>query len=233
MLRCPVCNSSKFTKESNYLICEYCGSNRKTDRTQNKDISYMKYLIVGVFVLSVVFFFVTNNQKDILKKSNSHISDKKNILNPEPTIDIVNDNSILETQIIQTSDKLKKLSVKNKNSNIQTQVIQTKNITDIKTKKGTKEEKAILLSTKKTVYNAKGEILSSTKKVHFTPKENYIDTKGIRHKTVYTKLPKIDLKNAQLYIDNSNIKIQNQNVSFYIDEKGVKHYRTLTTGIEE
>jgi hypothetical protein len=232
MLRCPVCNSSKFTKESNYLICEYCGSNRKIDRVQKKDISYIKYLIMGVFILSIVFFFVINNQKDISKKPNSHIADKKD-LNPEPKIDIVNDNSMLETQIIQTSDKLKKLSVKNKNSNIQTQVIQTKNITDIKTKKGNKEEKAILLSTKKTVYNAKGEILSSTKKVHFTPKENYIDANGIRHKTIYTKLPKIDLKNSQLHIDNSNIKIQNQNVSFHIDEKGVKHYRALTTGLKE
>jgi len=244
MIKCQTCGSTRFTKEGNYLICEYCGTNRKIDpmEIEKRIESKGRYYAIAVMAAVIGIYVLNNGQKD--QERTSHEVQEKSAIDStsskehntiakytnHPKITVKNDTSTIGTQVIQTTDDLAALSVNNRHSQIGTQVIQSKK----SIKDGHAESsKAILLSVEKKVYNSKGEILSHTKKIHHQPKENYIDKDGIEHRTVYTKLPKIDYKNEHFQINNTNVKMQKQQVSFYVDEKGVKHYHTLTKGIGE
>jgi len=248
MIKCQTCGSTRFTKESNYLVCEYCGTNRKTDPLvlEKKTQSNTKYYAVVVLVAVAGLYVLNSGQKEH-ERSSYEVQKKRSMVNTSPKeqrslnkftnhpkITVKNDTSTIGTQVIQTTEDLAALSVNNRHSQIDTQLIQSKKSINVGHQDShVQSSKVIHLSVEKTVYNGKGEILNHTKKVHHKPKENYIDKDGIRHRTVYTKQPKIKYRNGHLNIDNSGIKIESQQVSFYVDDKGVKHYHALTKGIDE
>jgi len=248
MIKCQTCGSTRFTKESNYLICEYCGTHRKTDPLvlEKKTQLHTKYFLVVLMAAVIGTYLLNNGQKD-QERTSHEVQEKSSIVSTSskehntiakfinhPKITVKNDTSTIGTQVIQTTEDLVSLSVNNYHSQIDTQLIQSKKSMNLGHQYSHPEaSKAILLSSEKKVYNSKGEILSHTKKIHHHPKENYVDKDGIRHRTVYTKQPKIKYRNGHLNVDNSGIKIESQQVSFYVDENGVKHYHALTKGVDE
>jgi len=235
MLKCASCGSTKFTKESNYLICEYCGTKREIDPlVSQKDKTPRRYsLVAAVVLMGVGIYFTGGKGEHPLEKKTEVVSEHMKKSEPQvqkPKISVLNDSSNIGTQVIQTTDALGELAVKNRHSTIDVQVIQSRKEMEASSRE---QGKRIHLSTETTRYNSKGEVVEHTKRVSRKRPDTYIDKEGIKHTTVYTKLPKVDYRKGHLRVDNSGIEMERQQVSFYVDEKGVKHYHTLTKGISE